>query len=490
MIVFLASSYDQQFIELVKLDRDLPRALAMDKAAREQLANMKASAAAAAAAAKAVQGLGQGGTQQPEWTPVYDTTNPDGEYFPPLYTKGHGVAIIQVSGELRASGSFWSRLTGRADFETLTAALLAAQADPEVDTVLQVIDSPGGHAQAALQYSDLVAQVNTTKPVHSYFNQQAASAGLMIALPGTSITASPYAVTGSVGAAKVVMDETGALAQAGYKAEIFRSGPLKYAGNGLEPLTDQQRAEVQKEIDAFAGLFFNLAAAKMHIPVAQLPAEVTDGGSMLAADARRLGLVDKLDSYQNTLASLLVAHTATSTGYKFAAPSEGTIMSIAASTQAATAVAQDLKAAQDRAAAAESELAVLKAAATTGATTITELQASLAQVQSALAQAQAQAATVPALTAIVATATERMRTGLGLAQVSLASLPATDVLREYESVRPVFESKYPVGGVAQTSTNPSGANSASSTGTAAVDPAALYEMAARVAAVKHAFGSK
>jgi protease-4 len=91
--------------------------------------------------------------------------------------------------------------------------------------------------------------------------------------------------------------------QKGLKAYIVRSGQHKGVGSVGVPVTPENVAQQQKMCDAFAAQFVAAVnrGRRLSLTVGD---EVADGRVFVGAEARRVGLIDGVTSFDKLLAKL------------------------------------------------------------------------------------------------------------------------------------------------------------------------------------------
>lgn len=168
-----------------------------------------------------------------------------------------GVGQINIRGPLSKDRDLEAEYWGvqYTQYEQIVQAAEALAADATVRGVLLNIDSPGGDAVGVSLAADAIAALRARKPVVAVADAMMGSAAYFLAAQATRIVAGVDAMVGSIGTFAAVIDVADALAKWGIKFEIFRTAELKGTGNGLEHLSDGQRAYLQDHIDTYGRLF-------------------------------------------------------------------------------------------------------------------------------------------------------------------------------------------------------------------------------------------
>jgi len=211
-----------------------------------------------------------------------------------------GVAIVALSGPMM---KHVSSLSGGSSTVLARRQVRAAVADPDVKAVLLVIDSPGGTVAGTFDLADDVAAAAQKKPLVAYIEDLGASAAYAVASQASRIAANRGALVGSIGTYAVIDDYSGRAGQLGIKVHVVRAGEFKGAGVAGTEVTERQLAEWQRIVDQSNAHFLAAVSAGRRLPAARV-AELADGRVHLAADAVSLGLIDAVESLDQTLAAL------------------------------------------------------------------------------------------------------------------------------------------------------------------------------------------
>jgi signal peptide peptidase SppA len=215
-----------------------------------------------------------------------------------------GVAIVPVLDTLVNRGAWLDSRSGLTSYEGIAAQLRAAGQDPEVRSVLLDISSPGGEAAGMAGLADLIRSARQTKPLIAFVNDMAASAAYGIASAAGEIVISPTSILGSIGVVMLHADRSGELAAQGVKPTLIFAGSHKVDGNPFEPLSDAVRADLQASVDAHYRQFLDTVAAGRGRRLTADMARATEARTFIGAEAIRLGLADRIASFDEVLASL------------------------------------------------------------------------------------------------------------------------------------------------------------------------------------------
>lgn len=231
---------------------------------------------------------------------------------PKLDVRAGGVAVIPVHGVI------WSRLTlesevlsfiyGGTIAEVLGQAVQAAVADPDVRSILLHVDSPGGQAAGIDGVAEVIRAAARRKPLAAHADGLMASAAYWLAAAAGEISASPGSIVGSIGTYAEFDDDSQKREQEGTKLVVARDrhAPAKHA----DPATPEGLAQWEEVVTDHGDVFRAAVAAYRDVPPAKVLDDFGRGGVMIAAEARKVGLIDRVGSLAEALAKLSGANRA------------------------------------------------------------------------------------------------------------------------------------------------------------------------------------
>jgi protease-4 len=224
--------------------------------------------------------------------PVQETLVADADHW----CCRHKVALIDVEGMLLNART--SSLLGSGENPTslFRERLDAAAQDKHVKAVVLRINSPGGAVTASdIMYQDLLRfRAETGKPVVACMMDIAASGGYYVAMACDRIYAHPTTVTGSIGVIMSLYNASGLCAMLGVKSDPIKSGPNKDIGNPARPMTEEERAILQKMISSFYDQFVQVVAKGRPELSEERVRALADGRVYTGLEAQKLGLVDEI----------------------------------------------------------------------------------------------------------------------------------------------------------------------------------------------------
>lgn len=216
------------------------------------------------------------------------------------------IALIQITGTLMKQVAGGSLSQGGSSLVELRNLVRQAAAG-DYKAILLLVDSPGGTVAGTPDLAETITAAAKIKPVYAFIEDMAASAAYYAISGATKIFANGNsAVIGSIGTMAVVYDESGAAAMQGVKAHLFKTGPLKGAGVRGTEITPAIAASYQKLVDETQTHFSAAVKAGRGLSDVQMKT-VLQGGVFLSAEAEKMGLIDGIMSFDQTLAALETA---------------------------------------------------------------------------------------------------------------------------------------------------------------------------------------
>lgn len=214
----------------------------------------------------------------------------------PRYSLADGVAIIDLAGVLMKLPSWGNPLGGTADARD---NLKAALADDRAKSIVLRIDSPGGTVAGTYDLVDDVASAK--KPVFAYIEDCGCSAAYAVASAARQVFANSSALVGSIGTYAVMIDASKAAERMGLLVHVVRAGKFKGAGTPGTVITQEQLDAEQRLVDSLNEHFIaSVARGRRASP--DSVRGLADGSVHVAGEAKRLGLIDRVASFDEMLA--------------------------------------------------------------------------------------------------------------------------------------------------------------------------------------------
>jgi protease-4 len=203
-----------------------------------------------------------------------------------------------------------------------TARLIReARMDDDVKAVVLRVDSPGGSMMAAEEiHREIIALKAAGKPLVVSMGDLAASGGYYIAAPADDIWASPATITGSIGIFAVIPTVSKTLGKIGVSVDGVGTTPLSGQLRLDRPLGEDAKKFLQATIERGYDEFIGRVSAGRKKSPAEVN-EIAQGRVWSGIDAQRLGLVDRLGSFDDAVKDAAKRAKLTSYDLHFVEPS-------------------------------------------------------------------------------------------------------------------------------------------------------------------------
>jgi len=207
------------------------------------------------------------------------------------------IGVVVASGEIIDG----QQPPGSIGGETAAQLLRQARLDDDIRAVVLRIDSPGGSVTASEQiYREVRALRAAGKGVTVSMSDVAASGGYYIAAPADEIIASGNTITGSIGVYGALPTFNRSLDKLGIQVDGVGTTPLSGALRIDRPMSPQLSQILQTSVDRSYREFLARVADGRGRSSDEIDA-IGQGRVWAGVDAQRMGLVDRLGSYQDAI---------------------------------------------------------------------------------------------------------------------------------------------------------------------------------------------
>ena len=218
-----------------------------------------------------------------------------------LLSVSDGIGIIDLHGPLmRQPDLISSLLFGATDMNEVTDAIQEAVQRDDVQSILIDINSPGGTVNGTPELAQAVADAAKLKTTYAFSAGQMCSAAYWIASQCDAIYATPSARVGSIGVMLPFIDSTEKFRSEGLKVEVFAAGKFKGMATPGVPLSEEQRALIQSDIEEIAAEFKTAVLARGR----KIPDSAMEGQSFSARNAQHLNMAGMVKSRDEVLSRL------------------------------------------------------------------------------------------------------------------------------------------------------------------------------------------
>lgn len=214
------------------------------------------------------------------------------------------VAVIPIQGPILPRASLMQQTSGLVSAETVQAAFQDAVDSADVRAILLNIDSPGGSADLVPELARAILNARGSKPIVAIANTWAASAAYWIACAADELVVTPSGKVGSIGVYSAHQDVSAQQEMEGVKVTLVSAAPYKTEGNPFEPLSEEAKAEMQRVVDAYYQMFVGAVAKGRGVSASDVRDNFGQGRMVLATDAVKAGMADRVATFEETLARL------------------------------------------------------------------------------------------------------------------------------------------------------------------------------------------
>jgi protease-4 len=208
---------------------------------------------------------------------------------------GNGIAVIPMDGAIAGSGSAAGGIITPEEF---LDKLNRAEDDSDVKAIVLRVNSPGGTVAASEEISMYVKAAK--KPVVVSVGDVDASGAYMVSSQADKIIALPGSAVGSIGVITEIPNINGLLEKLGIKFVTITAGEYKGAGSPFEALTATETALIQTSVDEVYEQFIDIVAEGRKMKRSEV-ASLATGWAWNGSQAKELGLVDELGTYEDAL---------------------------------------------------------------------------------------------------------------------------------------------------------------------------------------------
>jgi signal peptide peptidase SppA len=220
----------------------------------------------------------------------------------PKASEAGNVAVIQIHGTIVNRASLMDEVSGMVGAETISYQLRKAEADPDVKAIVLDIDSPGGMVAGL---PELAAEVAACKKfVLAVSNQMMASAAYWLGSQADELVVTPSGEVGSIGVVTIHEDLSQAFAEIGIKHTVLVTADHKYEGNPYEPLSEEAKASILADLKVYDEMFVKDVAKGRGTTAARVRADFGQGRTVLAQDAVKAGMADRVGTLRDELRKL------------------------------------------------------------------------------------------------------------------------------------------------------------------------------------------
>ncbi|WP_181181032.1 S49 family peptidase [Mesorhizobium sp. B1-1-2] len=240
-------------------------------------------------------------------------------------TRIGSTAVIPIFGPLmaRMNRDYWS-------YEEIIRDVRLVAADPNSTSVIYDVDSPGGTVSGIDTAATEIRRLASLKPSIAHIGGMGCSAAYWLPAAAGEIVAARTSLVGSVGALIRYADLEGILTRLG--ANIVEVIAAQSPNKRLDPNSEDGRAELQAIADHGAEMFISALAETRGVDRDTIMESYGQGLVFTAPDALSRGMIEKIASFEETLADLAARPAAPRTAAAAAASAENKEVSMTTAT--------------------------------------------------------------------------------------------------------------------------------------------------------------
>lgn len=218
----------------------------------------------------------------------------------PRDKSGNIVAVYYAVGDIDGGGSVLPTTDEGINSEKVIKDLRKLKDDDDVKAVVLRVNSPGGSAYGSEQIWYAISQLKEKKPVIVSMGDFAASGGYYISCNADTIVAEPTTLTGSIGIFGMVPNFQAVTKKIGVNIDIEKTNSLADMGSGFRPMTETEKALMQKTVEQGYDLFTTRCAEGRGMTQEQIDA-IGQGRVWTGTMALERGLVDVLGGLDDAI---------------------------------------------------------------------------------------------------------------------------------------------------------------------------------------------
>ena len=218
----------------------------------------------------------------------------------PRDRSGNIVAVYYAVGDIDGGVSVLPTTDEGINSEKVIKDLRKLKDDDDVKAVVLRVNSPGGSAYGSEQIWYAISQLKEKKPVIVSMGDFAASGGYYISCNADTIVAEPTTLTGSIGIFGMVPNFQAVTKKIGVNIDIEKTNSLADMGSGFRPMTETEKALMQKTVEQGYDLFTTRCAEGRGMTQEQIDA-IGQGRVWTGTMALERGLVDILGGLDDAI---------------------------------------------------------------------------------------------------------------------------------------------------------------------------------------------
>jgi protease-4 len=205
-------------------------------------------------------------------------------------------ALIPVHGILGKHLSGLEMASGGCNLDEVAARVDVAMADSSIKRLVFDFNSPGGAVTGIPELAGKIAGISTKETI-AFTDSECCSGALWLATQCQRFYATESSSVGSIGVWCAYLDLSRQMANSGENMQEISAGKYKTMGAYWKPLSDEERAMIQGQVNKIYGQFKEAVNLRREVADANMQGQVFDG-----VEAVEAGLIDGIfDSLEEVL---------------------------------------------------------------------------------------------------------------------------------------------------------------------------------------------
>lgn len=216
-----------------------------------------------------------------------------------------GVAVIPMIGVGAKRMNLFTRISGGFSTELLGRDIRGALADPNVNSIILEIESPGAAVDGVSELAKMIHAARDEKPIVAWANGLIASAAYWIGSAASQLYISSDTTTvGHIGTIRRHMDISRKDDMEGVKRTFLHAGKYKAVGADNKPLSDDDGAILQAELDYVYTIFVEAVSKHRGVDVQVVLDDMAEARIFTGQQAIDAGLVDGVATIDELIAAM------------------------------------------------------------------------------------------------------------------------------------------------------------------------------------------
>jgi ClpP class serine protease len=163
--------------------------------------------------------------------------------------------VLPLEGVVAKRMNLFSQISGGMSTELARATSTRRLADPNVHSIIQCVDSPGGSVDGTQSYASAIRRARRKADRHARKRRMASAAYWFGSAAERSTSASSPRSWAQIGVVAKHVDTYDAEAKAGIKTTEIAAGKYKRVASSYEPLSAEGRESMQDQVDTVYSVF-------------------------------------------------------------------------------------------------------------------------------------------------------------------------------------------------------------------------------------------